>query len=336
VVVGAFAFRDGLTSLIGAGADGPSAAVIAADLDRTLPTGSGHDGQQFYAIAREPMHLDSAAESLGRPRYRLQRIALPVAAWALQPTGGGSGLAIAMVAVGVGSMFAGGLAFGALVVSRGGAAISAGLFPLLPGSLLTLSIGAADTLALAGGLGAIVLATRRRLGWGAAAACVGVLAKESTILLLAAWMLAEAMTRTGGWQRRAAAILGVPMIAAGAWWVFLRVRFPASEGLVEFDRPFMGWWDSAQWAWRHGQDLAAPLWIVVAAVLAVVAIRRLGVLDPVAFVVLTQMAFLTVLSAPVIGIDDNAARTTAAAVTFGLVAVLAPWPHRSRPILPVG
>src|SRR5690348_14494095 len=49
-------------SLVQPGADGPSAAAFARDFPETeLPDGLGHDGQQFYAIARQPMHLHAVA-----------------------------------------------------------------------------------------------------------------------------------------------------------------------------------------------------------------------------------------------------------------------------------
>ena len=44
-------------NLLQAGDRGPSAAVIQRDFpDTPLLSGGGHDGQQFYAIARQPMN----------------------------------------------------------------------------------------------------------------------------------------------------------------------------------------------------------------------------------------------------------------------------------------
>src|SRR5258708_26963513 len=69
-------------SLLQPGEQGHSVVVFHRDFpDLELPAGIGHDGQQFYAIARQPMHLDAVAPQLDRPQYRLQRPLLPWLAW---------------------------------------------------------------------------------------------------------------------------------------------------------------------------------------------------------------------------------------------------------------
>ena len=90
----------GLPDLLMPGRFGPSVRVIQRDLPgaRLQPT-VGSDGQQFYALARDPVHLREVAPDLDRPRYRAQRILLPVLAWALHPSGGGRGLVVALLVV---------------------------------------------------------------------------------------------------------------------------------------------------------------------------------------------------------------------------------------------
>ena len=74
------------------GAAGPSALVIRADFPNDeLPAGLGLDGQQYYAVARDPLHVRDDAAYLDRPRYRMQRPVFPLLAWALHPSGGGTG-----------------------------------------------------------------------------------------------------------------------------------------------------------------------------------------------------------------------------------------------------
>src|SRR5205085_2289525 len=94
-------------ALLEPGRAGPSAAAFAHDFPNVvLPPGAGHDGQMFYAIARQPMHPNDAARTLGpNPRYRLQRIVFPALAWALHPSGGGDGLVWALVIVSVLAVF---------------------------------------------------------------------------------------------------------------------------------------------------------------------------------------------------------------------------------------
>ncbi len=103
------------------GAEGPSARVFLEDFPNAkLPPGLGHDGQQFYAIARQPLHPNRIAPDLDRPRYRLQRIAFPLLVWMIHPHGGGKGLITATILVGALSLFAGGMATGLLSLKLGG------------------------------------------------------------------------------------------------------------------------------------------------------------------------------------------------------------------------
>ena len=60
-------------ALLQPGRSGPAGALLARDFPRlSMPAGAGNDGQQFYAIARDPLHPTSVAHLLDRPRYRLQ------------------------------------------------------------------------------------------------------------------------------------------------------------------------------------------------------------------------------------------------------------------------
>ena len=164
VLVDVDRFGGNPVSLVQPGSDGPSAEVFARDFPETeLPDGTGHDGQQFYAIARQPMHLKEVAPDLDRPRYRLQRPLLPWLAWAVHPGGGGVGLVYAFLLVGLGALVVGGMSLGAISVTLGGRAWPALAFPLLPGGYVCLRISVADTLSVALALLAIALALRSRL-----------------------------------------------------------------------------------------------------------------------------------------------------------------------------
>src|SRR4029078_6948586 len=113
--------RAGAVSLVAPGRQGPSAAAIREDFpDARLEPGVGLDGQQYYAVARGPFHLRSDATELDRPRYRLQRPLFPFLAWILDPVGRGTGLVVALAAVGVVALVLGGVATGVLSVTLGG------------------------------------------------------------------------------------------------------------------------------------------------------------------------------------------------------------------------
>src|SRR4051812_19502537 len=141
---------DTLGGLVDAGPTDRAAPFLAKDIpDLPILAAGPHDGQQYYVIARQPMHPAAAAAGLDRPRYRLQRILFPWLAWALQPTGGGEGLVWAMFAVGVAGVLAGSVASGALSMQLRGPPWPAITFGLMTGSFTALRISTPDPLAVA-------------------------------------------------------------------------------------------------------------------------------------------------------------------------------------------
>ena len=179
-----------LVSLVQPGADGPSAQVFAEDFpDLELPEGLGLDGQMYYSIARDPLHLDRLVPHLDRPRYRLQRPLLSWAAAVLHPSGGGVGLVAALFIVGVGGIALGALATGAISRHLGGPASCAAVFALLPGAIWSLRVTVSDALALALALTAIAAYQRCRDPLAIAATALAVLAKEPVALVLLGWFL---------------------------------------------------------------------------------------------------------------------------------------------------
>lgn len=153
--------REDLGDLVDARPGTPAAPLLERELGaHAVRPGGGHDGAYFYAVARDPFDLKTAAAYIDAPRYRLQRIAYPLLAWVLHPTGGGPGLVWAMFAVGVLAVFAGGVGTGALSASFGGPAWPAVAFGLMPGTVLSLRISVADPLALALVVWALVFARR--------------------------------------------------------------------------------------------------------------------------------------------------------------------------------
>ena len=302
-------------SLVQPGTRGPSAAVFAEDFpDTELPDGTGHDGQQFYAIARQPMHLDAVTPHLDRPRYRLQRPLLPWLAWALHPTGGGTGLIAALVAVNLAAALAGGVAMGWLTRR----AWAAALFPVLPGVYAAVRISTADALAVALALAAVALSLRGRRWAAVLVAIAAVLAKEPTLLVFAGVALWR--RDRDGWV-----LVGAPAAVAAALAGFLQMAVEHNgAGVVEFGVPFAGIARSASRWWLDGQEAWAPAALGLAVVVAVVALWRRGLRTPAAAVAAVHLPFVAVLGPDVIGLNLNAPRATLPLLAFGLVALLAP------------
>lgn len=306
-------------SLIQPGADSRTALLISEDFPTAeLPDGPGLDGSIFYVMARDPLHPTDVAESLGNPRYRMQRPLLSWGAWMLHPTGGGTGLIFALAAVGLAGLFIGGLATGTLSRSLGGPAWVAALFPLLPGSWWCLRTTAADALALGLALAAIACASRSRLPAAVGLGVLAVLAKEPAILVLGGWWLAH---RT----RRNLSIVAVPAGAIIAWMAFLAATVPPDrERLSDLAPPFLGLFHAGTDIWSGGEELGALASITGAVAIGVAALVTRGIRHPLGWAIVLQLGFLSIMGPNPTGITYGATRMTAGVMIIGFLCILTP------------
>ncbi|WP_436795778.1 hypothetical protein [Actinospongicola halichondriae] len=309
-----------VVGLIQPGDDGPSAAVFAEDFpDLELPDGLGHDGQQFYVIARSPMHLDEISDDLDRPQYRLQRPVYPVLSWMLHPSGGGEGLVIAMAVVGIVAIFLAGLGAGALSTRLGGGTWPALLVPLLPGTYAAMRLSLADTLALAFVLIALAAIERNRADIGVVAAVLGVFTKESLLVVL----VGHALFR----RTRASIVTAVTAsLSTAAWWVALRVLVDAdSEQVIEFTWPFGGVIPKVD-EWVGGTDWIAGVTVVGAFLLAASALWVRGRRHPLFGALAAVTAFSVFLGPSVLGLDFNGPRTIGPMLVLAILTWGTPTP----------
>ena len=309
-----------VVNLIQPGADGPSAEAFAEDFpDLELPRGLGHDGQQFYVIARAPMHPDEVSEQLDRPRYRYQRPLFPALGWLLHPSGGGSGLVAALFVVGVVALLAAGIGAGTLSSALGGGTWPALLVPLLPGSYAALRLTLADTLALGLALLALLWAERRRAGPAAVCAVLAVLAKESILVVL----VGHAVFRR---TRSSVLAAGAATAAAAMWWAVVRVVVEAhSAQVLEFTWPFGGVVRSAD-DWLGGKEWIAGVAVVTGFALAFLALARRGPRHPLVGALAAATAFSVFLGPDVLGLDFNGPRTLGPVIVLAILTMGTPTP----------
>lgn len=307
--------------LVQPGGDGPSAEVFREDFpELRLPDGLGHDGQQFYAIARQPTDLDGLAERLDRPRYRLQRPLFPALAWALHPSGGGYGLVAAMAAVGVGGLLVGGIGAGALSSRLGGGTWPALLVPLLPGAYAALRLSLADTLALGFVLFSLYFSESGRPRGATAGAILAAFTKESTLVVI----VAHAAFRRTRTSVTAAVVSAATTIL---WWLVLRVLVDADGAQVrEFTWPFGGVIRSLD-EWFSGEDLIAAAAVLGAFVLAGIALWRRGPGHRLFGSVAASLAFSTILGTDVVGPDFNGPRTIGPMLVLAILMLATPTPQ---------
>jgi hypothetical protein len=301
------------------GIEGPSAALFRQDFPESeLPAGLGLDGQQFYAMARSPLHLDDAAAHLDRPEYRWRR---PLYAWtaaALHPTGGGLGLVYALILVNVAALVGGGVAAGALSMSLGGRPWPALVFPLLPGCYMSLRVSVADAMAVALALGALALLAHRRVAPAMVLGVAAALTKETMVLLLIGWAISNRARQS--WLPAATATVTV-----AAWTVWLRLTLPASVGggVTELVAPFTGF-PRAAGHWIDGSDRLGMVASISALALSAVAIVRGGRRHPLTAVLLANLALVTVLRWNVVALDFGGTRSTLPLAVTAAVVLATP------------
>lgn len=308
-------------NLVQPGERGPSVEVFHEDFpDEELLTDSGLDGQQFYAVARNPFDLDEAAEHLDRPRYRLQRPMLSWLAWIGHPTGGGAGLIWSLLAVNAIAVWILAVAAGSISVRLGGPPWVAALVGLYPGVWWSLRVTVADTLAVALALASIALLLHHRTRWAVAAAIGAVLAKETAALILIGWAI-------GGWRERTRwhPVFGAGAVAV-AWMLYLRVRLPGSEEIGEVTAPFVGLYGAITDLWLEGDEPWGLVGTVSGLAVGVGALVRRGVRHPLAPAIILQLVFLVFANADVLGNGFGGGRALLPLIGLGTIAVFAPGP----------
>jgi len=313
-----------LESLLQLGSASSAITVLRHDFPTVvIPPGNGDDGEVFYAMARDPLHLGQVARQMDRPRYRLQRPGYPLVAWVLHPRGGGRGLIWALAAANAIGVALGGAAV-ALLSQRAGRRPWWGLAAgALPGAFVTMRISCSDVLAAGLALLAVALFFDRRLLAAAVLALGAAMTKEVTLLVIGGSALAFVRTE----PRRALAFVLPAASGASILWLALRIAYPnAGHTYGEFALPLHGLYD-AFWYWHNTADIKPEATLLLTVTLACVAWRRHrhSALAP---VIALELGLCTVLAMGPIAAWSHGPRTL---YPLGLmsVAVIATAPLRT-------
>jgi hypothetical protein len=316
---------DQLGGLVDVSPSKPAYGVIKQDFpdENMFQAGGDHDGPMFYAIARQPLHLDLVAPSLDRPRYRSQRILFPLVAWLLHPTGVGDGLLWTMFAVGAVGMFFGALGVAALSITLRGPPWVALIYPALTGSVLSLRLTEPDALALTLAIWAIVLSLRDHRVAAVLLATASILTKEPVFLVVVGFAL---------WRRdrQAVWLVAVPVLVAGLWWGYLHATLPAGSGDVEeLVWPLTGWRDAITFWSTYGEPLGM-INAVAGVGLGVAGLIRRRFSHPLSWAVALNLALMVFMSTSVIGPERNASRAMLPLEVLGLLMLLCPGGSRTK------
>jgi hypothetical protein len=301
--------------------------------DVLVPQRDGHDGREFWVIARDPFirHPDVARRSMDRPAYRYQRIAYPALAAPWRWIGGEHALPWGLLATNLAAVFVGGY-FCALLALRLGASARASLaFALSPGVITSVNLDVSDAVALAAVLAAVYLVLQRRLVWAVVAGVVAVLAKEPSLLALVGLAAFGGGSGALSLSRRAKVwLVGAPALAGLMWAGYVHLRIDQGRGSQEFTWPFAGYVDAYRRGWRHagnwGDAAVALALIPLAAVVVWRWWQRRDVLMAAALPFVLLVPFFT---AQVLDLADNTVRALAPAITLLWLDLYVPRPSAS-------
>ena len=281
----------------------PLDAIQRSDHLTDTAASGGHDGSQFYAIARDPLHPTNMSGVLDRPRYRLQRIFFPFVAGMLHRSGGGQGLVWTMFGVLAAGVLLGSVSTGVLATGLGGPPWPAALFGLMYGSIVSLRISTPDALGLGMALAAIALSLYRKPVLATGVAVATILTREPLLLTLAAFAF---------WRRdrQGVALVAIPALVAGAWWMILASVVPGPVGVSEFVVPMTGWRESLEFWWANleGPLPLGFLSMVLGLTLGVLALVKTRPAHPLWWPIMAHTGALAFYSASVLAPERNASR----------------------------
>ena len=224
------------TAIIGAGIEGPSIRLLAREVpDLVVADDAGHDGQQFYAVARAPFDPPRSKPYLDTPSYRYRRILMPALAWLAAPHGGVRLIFVLMVLGLVGVA----LSAWALSFFPGAPWWLAPIIGVTPGIVVSTALSLSDSLALGFTLAAFALTMHRRPMLAVWALTLGALTRETVVLAAIALAVTPWLT-----TRARLAYVCIPSAAVLAWtmWESHVLGQSINSGAADqFSFPLSGW-----------------------------------------------------------------------------------------------
>lgn len=220
--------------------------LVGSRYDPGVPEGTwGYDGQFAYQIARDPL---GASRFLDVPAYRYQRILYPLVAWTLA-AGQRALVPWALIAVNWLALMIGTRFTEDILTGRGASRWYALGYGLFGGLMMAMRLDLTEPLAYALAQGAVLSYERGRRRGAAGLLALAALAKETTLLVTAGFLLSFALSRRRRDLAEWAVIIGAPF---AAWQIILRMGLGAwgigSGGALAtpFEViPYLGLWSLA-------------------------------------------------------------------------------------------
>lgn len=222
----------------------------------------GYDGQFAYYIARDPLH---SADCIDVPAYRYQRILLP-ALGAVFSMGQDVLIPWAFVGINLAALVIGTALLEDLLVTEGASRWYALGYGLFAGVFMAVRLSTTEALAYGLVIGAIWCARWERIAWAALLLALAGLAKETTGLFTAGFILTYVLQR----HWRDAVLIGLAVGLPFVAWQVVLARWLGAFGIgsggamaTPFELiPYMG-------VWRIGLEGGLLVFLVLGVLLAI-------------------------------------------------------------------
>lgn len=204
--------------------------ALASERIYRFPNSAGYDGQFYHYMAHDPVFREGLANYIDAPRLRCRRILVPGLAY-LAAGGRSRFIDPAYFAVMLGFLFLGTYWMSALAQSYGRHPAWGLLFMVTPCAIASIDNMSVDVALAALTLGAVWYSGTGRLRPLVTVLVLAPLARETGLLLVAAFVLAAMWKRE--WKR--AALFAAAAVPAVAWQFFVFAR----TGPVQYETSFV-------------------------------------------------------------------------------------------------
>lgn len=231
-----FQYAGNPSGLFFTGAKSELPAELAAGHTYRVNDNVGYDGAYYHLIAHDPLNRRGFLRFVDNPRLRWRRIGVPALA-AFLALGSGRWIDSAYIAIQLLFVYLGALWLGRFARSRGLHPVWGLAFLPIPAVAVSLDRMTVDLPLAALSIGLALYVDSRKMRWAVCAMlCAAPLARETGMILVAAWCLYSAVRRDWTGVALGAACASPSL----AWWIYVQRHAPADSNFYLSVYPFSG------------------------------------------------------------------------------------------------
>jgi len=222
-------------------------ALSDRGLDVELTPGLGYDGQWYLGQAFDPLLVNNLSATFDMPRYRARRPMMSIAGWVIG-AGQPGAIPYALLAVGIASAGVSCAATAGICLLYRRSRWWALTVAFIPGMLVAIGYGTAESLAIALSAVGVYLALRHKLGLAGLAFAAAGLTKETYLgfaVAVAGYLLFQTIEPLKQRVGDAAIVVLPGLTSLLLWWFYVDLAVPRDaesiSGASAFTLPFGGW-----------------------------------------------------------------------------------------------